>query len=168
MNTTRTLTRPAIRPHRNSWGYLFKCLFYETVTDVLRFINRNADEASFETTRKEFFDDYTASERRVMDRAAGRGTGAIVARMKRALLVLLTIATAGKENDMFSPTLKHDIANAVQEILKATQHGELPRGEISFILHVDGAEDWSWANIRNNGDRDLPVPNNMDRNLTVK
>jgi len=28
----------------------------------------------------------------------------------------------------------------------------LPQGEISFSLHVDGADpSWSWADIRNNG-----------------
>ncbi len=39
----------------------------------------------------------------------------------------------------------------VQRILKITQHPELPKGEITFLLHVEGAEDWSWADIRNNG-----------------
>ena len=27
----------------------------------------------------------------------------------------------------------------------------MPEGEITFSLHVDGAEDWSWADIVNNG-----------------
>jgi hypothetical protein len=39
----------------------------------------------------------------------------------------------------------------VQKILQDTKHPELPDGEISFHLHVDGAEDWSWADIKNNG-----------------
>lgn len=52
---------------------------------------------------------------------------------------------------MFSVKQKREIAEAVQQILKATHHPELPRtGEISFTLHVDGAEPWSWADIRNN------------------
>lgn len=52
---------------------------------------------------------------------------------------------------MFSVQQKLDIADAVQKILRATQHPELPSGEISFSLHVEGAEAWSWADIRNNG-----------------
>lgn len=50
---------------------------------------------------------------------------------------------------------KREIADAVQKILRATDHPELPAGEIKFTLHVDGAANWSWADIRNNGD----VPN---------
>lgn len=53
---------------------------------------------------------------------------------------------------MFSVAEKHRISEAVQEILRATHHPELPTtGEISFTLHVDGAADWSWADIKNNG-----------------
>ena len=52
---------------------------------------------------------------------------------------------------MFSVRQKREIANKVQEILRATNHPELPQGEISFTLHVDGAEAWSWADIKNNG-----------------
>ena len=54
---------------------------------------------------------------------------------------------------MFSVDQKRDISDAVQRILRATQHAELPGAseEISFLLHVDGAESWSWADIRNNG-----------------
>ncbi len=54
---------------------------------------------------------------------------------------------------MFSVQQKRDISDAVQKILRATEHPELPAddGEISFLLHVDGAESWSWADIRNNG-----------------
>lgn len=46
---------------------------------------------------------------------------------------------------------KREIAGAVQQILRDTQHPELPEGEINFQLHVDGAESWSFADIRNNG-----------------
>lgn len=52
---------------------------------------------------------------------------------------------------MFSVRQKREIADAVQKILRDTGHPELPQGEISFHLHVDGAESWSWADIRNNG-----------------
>ncbi len=52
---------------------------------------------------------------------------------------------------MFSVQQKRDIADAVQKILRATNHPELPKGEIHFTLDVKGAEDWSWAHIQNNG-----------------
>jgi hypothetical protein len=52
---------------------------------------------------------------------------------------------------MFSVNQKRQIADAVQQILRETNHPELPMGEISFHLHVDGAENWSWADIKNNG-----------------
>ena len=52
---------------------------------------------------------------------------------------------------MFSVAEKRKIADDVQKILRETNHPELPSGEISFSLHVDGAESWSWADIRNNG-----------------
>lgn len=57
---------------------------------------------------------------------------------------------------MFSVDEKRKIATEVQKILRQTQHPELPDGEIKFLLHVDGAESWSWADIRNNGD--VPKP----------
>jgi hypothetical protein len=52
---------------------------------------------------------------------------------------------------MFSVKQKREIADAVQRILRATAHPELPAGEISFTLSVQGADSWSWAEIRNNG-----------------
>lgn len=52
---------------------------------------------------------------------------------------------------MFSVRQKRQISEAIQKILKETMHPELPEGEISFKLHVEGAEDWSWADIENNG-----------------
>jgi hypothetical protein len=52
---------------------------------------------------------------------------------------------------MFSVQQKRDISEAVQKILRETNHPELPQGEIRFHLHVDGAEAWSWADIKNNG-----------------
>lgn len=52
---------------------------------------------------------------------------------------------------MFSVDEKRLIANLVQQILRDTNHPELPAAEIQFHLHVDGAESWSWADIRNNG-----------------
>jgi hypothetical protein len=54
-------------------------------------------------------------------------------------------------NTMFSVRQKREIADAVQKILRDTNHPELPNGEIKFHLHVNGAESWSWADIQNNG-----------------
>ena len=51
---------------------------------------------------------------------------------------------------MFSVEQKRKISNTVQDILRKTNHPELPETEIQFALHVDGAELWSWADIRNN------------------
>lgn len=60
---------------------------------------------------------------------------------------------------MFSVQQKRDIADAVQKILRATNHPELPAGEISFTLHVNGAQSWSWADICNNGAVQTPAVN---------
>ena len=60
---------------------------------------------------------------------------------------------------MFSVRQKREIADKVQQVLRATQHQELPAGEIEFTLHVYGAEAWSWADIRNNGSVQAPTVN---------
>ena len=60
---------------------------------------------------------------------------------------------------MFSVNQKRSIAEAVQKILRETNHPELPDGEIKFHLHVEGAESWSWADIKNNGVVDNPTVN---------
>ncbi len=64
---------------------------------------------------------------------------------------------------MFSVRQKRDIAEQIQQILKNTNHPELPKGEeIQFSLHVDGAESWSWADIKNNGVVSLPSINSWN------
>ncbi len=52
---------------------------------------------------------------------------------------------------MFSVRQKREIADAVQKILRATNHPELPDGEITFAMEIVGREKWSWACIQNNG-----------------
>lgn len=52
---------------------------------------------------------------------------------------------------MFSVRQKREIADKVQKVLRDTNHPELPKGEITFHLHIRGAASWSWADIRNNG-----------------
>lgn len=69
---------------------------------------------------------------------------------------------------MFSPKLKSLIAEEIQNLLQSIDDPELPTsGEIHFILHVDGKEGWSWANIRNNGKKHVLSPTSIDRNLTT-
>lgn len=60
---------------------------------------------------------------------------------------------------MFSLQQKREIADAVQRILRETQHPELPQGEIAFELFVVGAAAWSWACIKNNGAVTNPTVN---------
>ena len=60
---------------------------------------------------------------------------------------------------MFSVRQKREIADAVQAALRATDHPELPNGEIRFTLQVYGAEAWSWAVIVNNGAVSAPGVN---------
>ena len=60
---------------------------------------------------------------------------------------------------MFSVEQKRKIADGVQRILRETNHPELPEGEIHFSLHVFGAEQWSWADIKNNGSVATPDVN---------
>ena len=69
--------------------------------------------------------------------------------------------------EMFSPELKKEIAEKVQAILQETRHAELPDGEVQFLLHVDGSEFWSWANIHNNSAKDNHVPNDLVKNISV-
>jgi len=56
---------------------------------------------------------------------------------------------------MFSLREKRWIAEQVEKILRSTGHPELDLSNIKFQLHVEGAKEWSWADIRNNSD----VPN---------
>ena len=52
---------------------------------------------------------------------------------------------------MFSVRQKREISEAIQKILRDTGHTELPETEIKFLIRIDGASPWSWAEIRNNG-----------------
>ncbi len=59
---------------------------------------------------------------------------------------------------MFSVRQKREISEAIQKILRATNHPELPPPdiEIAFVLKVRGWKYWSWAEIKNN--KAIPVP----------
>ena len=65
---------------------------------------------------------------------------------------------------MFSIQQKRRISDEVQRILRETNHPELPKGEIQFLLDVRGATPMSWANIRNNGAVENPSVNPHNEN----
>lgn len=70
---------------------------------------------------------------------------------------------------MFSIQQKRHISEQVQRILRETNHPELPENEIVFTLHVKGAQEWSWADIQNNGTIITPSVNLWnERNLSPK
>lgn len=60
---------------------------------------------------------------------------------------------------MFSVRQKREIADAVQKILRATNHPELPDGEIKFQLHVQGLDYFEYADIENNAAIAVPRVN---------
>lgn len=60
---------------------------------------------------------------------------------------------------MFSVRQKREISEAIQKILRDTKHPELPTNEIRFNLYVRGAEAWSFAEIKNNGEVTEPSIN---------
>lgn len=68
---------------------------------------------------------------------------------------------------MLSAKVKAEIATKVQEILQSVNNDELPNGEINFLLHVDGAASWSWANIRNNSRYNYDAPDCLIGNETA-
>ena len=69
---------------------------------------------------------------------------------------------------MFSPKEKKLISHHVQLLLAELNHPEMPPIEdIKFILHVDGADPVSWANIRDNKSHSVPVPQSLIRNMSV-
>jgi hypothetical protein len=51
---------------------------------------------------------------------------------------------------MFSVRQKREISDKIQNLLRKTNHPELPNTEIEFSIHIHGANDWSWAIIKNN------------------
>ncbi len=67
---------------------------------------------------------------------------------------------------MFSVRQKREIAEAIQAILRNTDHPELPTGEINFRLHVNGEKSWSWADIENNGAVNNPSVNPWNESNT--
>ena len=60
---------------------------------------------------------------------------------------------------MFSVRQKREISDAIQKILRETNHPELPEHEIKFTIQIQGAASWSWAVISNNGAIENPSVN---------
>lgn len=52
---------------------------------------------------------------------------------------------------MFSIKQKREISDAIQKVLRETNHPELPEGEIVFRIQINGATSMSYAQIKNNG-----------------
>jgi len=68
---------------------------------------------------------------------------------------------------MFSPEEKTTIAEVISRLLISLNHPEMPKSSPKFILHVDGAESWSWANITNSNDRGKDIPQYLVKNRSV-
>ena len=51
---------------------------------------------------------------------------------------------------MFSMEQKRKIAEVIEKALLDLKHPEMPISRPKFKLHVDGKEDWSWADIEPN------------------
>ncbi len=51
---------------------------------------------------------------------------------------------------MFSMAEKKHIATEIEKLLLSLNHPEMPTEKPKFKLHVDGKEDWSWADIEPN------------------
>jgi hypothetical protein len=51
---------------------------------------------------------------------------------------------------MFSKEQKTKISNEVEKLLLSFNHPEMPKEKPEFRLHIDGKEDWSWADIEPN------------------
>ena len=51
---------------------------------------------------------------------------------------------------MFNIAEKRKIAEIIEKILLELKHPELPKEKPVFKIHIEGKEDWSWADIEPN------------------
>ncbi len=63
------------------------------------------------------------------------------------------------ETNKIQSKIKQHIAKELEKILLSLNHPEMPKEKPNFKLHIDGAEDWSWADI---------IPNHAHDTLEVK
>lgn len=69
---------------------------------------------------------------------------------------------------MLSNAIKQELSELIQEFLQDIDDHELPEGEISFLLHIDGRQRHSWANIRNMSEKHIDPPTNLCLNLRLE
>jgi len=55
-----------------------------------------------------------------------------------------------RHNKMFSVSEKQYIATKIEELIRELNHPEMDNDNIRFNIHIDGKEDWSWADIKDN------------------
>ena len=60
---------------------------------------------------------------------------------------------------MFSVAEKRFLAETIESALLSLKHPEMPTEQLSFALHVDGKEKWSWADIDPNWVHEGSNPN---------
>lgn len=63
---------------------------------------------------------------------------------------------------MFSVKEKRYIASVIERALLELNHPEMPKEKLKFKLHIDGKEDWSWADIEPNWKYDIDNPPNIN------
>lgn len=51
---------------------------------------------------------------------------------------------------MFSKKEKQHIAAIIEKTLLDLKHPEMPKEKTSFKIHIEGKENWSWADIEPN------------------
>lgn len=51
---------------------------------------------------------------------------------------------------MFSVAEKRKIAEVIEKTLLELKHPEMPTEKPKFKIHIDGKEEWSWADIEPN------------------
>lgn len=65
---------------------------------------------------------------------------------------------------MLSSKIKKELSDLIQDFLQEVDDPELPKGEVEFLLHIDGVGYSSWANIRNESQKHRPAPQILIRN----
>lgn len=67
---------------------------------------------------------------------------------------------------MFSQTEKKQIAAKIEELLLSLNHPEMPDEKPEFHIHVKGATQYSWADIKPNWHFEVvpPVTNDWNEN----
>jgi hypothetical protein len=51
---------------------------------------------------------------------------------------------------MFSVAEKQHLASEIEKLVLSLHHPEMPTEKPKFSIHIDGKEDWSWADIKPN------------------